>query len=208
MIEDRDDLTSNIASRFDDIFHFSKLNYEHQAIHDILKSNILTNEKLHNSIELLNSTLTKSSNGNSDIKQFIPLISVILGALLGYFFTRFHWAWTEKKKKETESFSKLSTLISELETLSVDYWTKDNNEDDEKNEVYIKSKIRLLTKYIRTINAKQSSIKNELDDFASDIFDLITGDDFESKGRKASKTKAIAISFKCADINATVASHY
>jgi hypothetical protein len=208
MSEDKETFTSDLISKLDNEFYFSKFNYECQAIHDVLTSNILTNENLHKSIELLNSTLVKNSNGNYDIKQFLPIISVILGALLGYFFNRFHWSWTEKKKKETESFSKLSTLISELEELSVDYWIKDNNEDDEKNEVYIKSKIRLLTKYIRRINTQNESIKNDLNEFVSDVFDLITGDDFESKDRKASKTKAIAISYKCADINATVASHY
>jgi hypothetical protein len=202
MIEDKDTVTSALTSKIDNIFSFSRLNNDCHAIHDVL-----ANEKLNNSIELFNSALAAHANSNYGLKSFIPIIAVILGALLGYFFNRFHWSWTEKKKKETESFNKVSTLISELETLSVEYWTKNRNDDDEKNEVYIKSKIRLLEKYIRLINTKDKLIKNELDDFVSDIFDLVTGDDFESKKRKASKTKAISISYKCADINASVSSH-
>jgi hypothetical protein len=122
-------------------------------------------------------------------------------------FNRFHWLWTEKKKKETESFNKLSIIIRELETLAVEYWTKDYSNDDKKNEVYIKSKIRLIQKYIRVINTKEKSIKNELDGFLSDIFDLVTGDEFESKKRKSSKSKAISISYKCADIFAVISNY-
>jgi hypothetical protein len=207
MIEDKDAVIPTFASRLDDVFSFSQLNNDSQAIHDLIKENILANDNLHTSIDLLNSALVSHANSSYGLKSFIPIISVIIGALLGYFFNRSHWSWTEKKKKETESFTKLFTLISELETLSVDYWTKDHNEDDEKNEVYIKSKIRLLTKYTRAINTKDKSIKNEIDNFVSDIFDLVTGGDFESKNRKASKTTAISISYKCADINANVSSY-
>jgi hypothetical protein len=208
MIEDKDAETSALTSKIYDAFSFSRLNNDCQTMHEVIKDNILANEKLHDSIELLNSALSTHANSNYGLKPFIPIISVILGALLGYFFNRFHWSWTEKKKKETDSFTKLSTLINELETLSVEYWTKDRGEDDEKNEVYIKSKIKLLTKYVRFIDTKHELIKKELDNFASDLFDLVTGDDFESKDRKASKKKAINISYRCADMNATVSSHY
>lgn len=208
MIDDKTTVTSYFTSKLYDAFSFSQLNNDCQGVHEVIKENILANEKLHGSIELLNSALSIHANSNYGLKPFIPIISVIMGALLGYFFNRFHWSWTDKKKKETDSFTKLSTLISELETLSVEYWTKDHDENDEKNEVYIKSKIRLLTKYVRFIDTKHELIKKELDDFLSDLFDLVTGDDFESKNRKASKQKAINISYRCADMNATVSSHY
>ncbi|MCO6428078.1 hypothetical protein [Nitrosomonas communis] len=207
MSEDKDTENPAFTSTFDHIFSFSRLNHDCQAIHDVIKENILANEHLHTSIELLNSTLVSQSENNSFIKPFIPIISVIIGVILGFISTRFHWEWTEKEKKKTDSFTKISTLISELETLSVEYWTKDHCEDDEKTEIYIKSKIRLLTKYVKSIDAKQKTIKQELDNFTSDIFDLVTGDEFESKDRRASKNKAISISYRCTDINAAVASH-
>jgi len=207
MIEDNDAVAPAFSSRLDDVLSFSRLNDGCQVIHDIIKEHNIAIDNLHNSIDLLNSALVSHVNSSYELKSFIPIISVTIGALLGYFFNRFHWSWTEKKKKETESFAKLFTLISELETLSVDYWTKDHDEDDEKNEVYIKSKIRLLTKYTRAITTQDKSIKNEIENFVSDIFDLVTGGDFESKNRKASKTTAITISYKCADINANVSSY-
>lgn len=195
------------TSNVDDIFSFSRLNHDCPAIRNIIKDNILANEHLHSSIELLNSTLVSQSNNTSDLKAFLPIISVIIGALIGFFLNQVHWKRTEKEKRKTNSFTKIFTLISELESLSVEYWTKDTCEDDEKTEVYIKSKIRLLTNYVKSVDATQVAIKKELDNFTSDIFDLVTGDEFESKGRKASKSKAISISYRCTDINAAVASY-
>jgi hypothetical protein len=207
MIETKEAETSVLTSKIYDVFSFPQVNNDCQTVHDVIKDNILANEKLHDSIELLNAVLSTHTNISYGLKSFIPIIAVIIGAFLGYFFNRFHWSWIEKKKKETDAFIKLSTLISELETLSVEYWTKDRDEDDVKNEVYIKSKIRLLTKYVRLMDKKHDVIKTELDNFVSDLYDLVTGDDFESKDRKASKQKAMKISYRCTDVNATILSH-
>jgi hypothetical protein len=186
MINNNDDFTHFLTSRFNDECQF-------------------VIENLNTSLWLLNSTFSEQLDNHLSIKLFIPLISAFVGACLGSFlaflFNRLNWRLTEREKQEKESFSKLSILIDELEKLSVEYWIKDYDKDDEKNEVYIKSKHRLLERYIREINTKDESIKKDLENFASNIFDIITGDDFESKKRKSTKSKAISISNKCADIN-------
>lgn len=87
------------------------------------------------------------------------------------------------------------------------YWIEEHNKDDVENEIYIKSKIRLLTKYVKKIDKKQASKEDVLNDFASNLYDLVTGDDFESQNRKASKRKASLISYACADILANISSH-
>lgn len=206
MIKDKGAETSALTSKIYDAFSFSRLNGDCQTMHEIIKDNILANENLHRSIELLNSALSTHTNSNYGLKPFIPIIAAIMGAFLGYYFNRYHWSWTEKKKKEADVFTNLSALISEIEALSVEYWTKDRGEDDEKKEVYIHSKSRLLRKYVRFVDKKHKLIKEDLDSFVSDLFDLVTGDDFESKDRKASKQKAINISYRCADMNATILS--
>lgn len=204
-MDDNTELASSFSSKIDGVFYFLKANGDCQSIHDVINENILANQGLNHSIDLLNSTLTTQSD--SLVKQFLPVISVTIGVVLGFFSNRFHWEYTEKKKKESESFEKLSNLISDIESLSVEYWTKDRDDENAKNEVYIKSKIRLLSKYIRNIKTKDKSIKSELEHFSFDIFDIITGDDFESSQRKASKSKAISISRKCSDINANLLTH-
>lgn len=208
MNEDIDTVTPPFVSNAGDIIFLSRVNHDCQPIHALIKENILTNEYLQNSIDLLNSTLiTYSSNNASDLKAVIPIISVIIGAIIGFILNQYHWKRTEKEKKNANSFTKIFTLISELESLSVGYWIKDTCEDDVKTEVYIKSRIRLLTNYVKSVDAKQVEIKTELEKFISEIFDLVTGDEFESKDRKASKSKATSISYRCTDINARVATH-
>lgn len=209
MSKDIDTVTLPFSSNAEDTIFLSRVNHDCQVIRDLIKENIIVNEHLHRSIELLNSTLiTYSSNNAFDLKAIIPIVSVIIGAFIGFLLNQYHWKRTEKEKKKASSFSKIFNLISELESLSVDYWIKDTSEDDVKTEVYIKSKIRLLTSYVKSVDANQIVLKNELINFTSEIFDLVTGDEFESKARKASKSKATSISYRCADINAVVANHY
>lgn len=207
MSDDKNAVTSILASKLDSMFSTSSYSYDYQKITDVVRENSLINESLHRSIEMVNAVLSTQLESSHGSKVFIPIVSALIGALSAFLFNRFHWTMVERKKKESESLTMLSTLITELETLAVDYWTKDYNKEDQKNEVYIKSRIRLLTKYIRLINKdkkENKDIKNDLEAFESDIFDLTTGDDFESKNRKASKQKAMSISFRCSDIRALI----
>jgi len=55
------------------------------------------------------------------------------------------------------------------------------------------------------LNSKKSeSNRKELKGFSLDIYDLVTGDEFESVSRVASKSKTIKISTKCSDIKAMI----
>lgn len=207
MNEDNDTVIPTVTSKLNDIFSFPELNHDCQAIHNVIKENILVNEGLLDSIKLVNSNLASQLENNSNIEPFIPLIAVVIGALIGFFINRAQWYWVENQKNKKSLFTKILILINELEALSVVYWTTDRCKDDVKNEVYIKSKINLLTKYVRFVDASQKTIKEELENFISDIFDLVTGDEFESNDRKASKGKAIKIAYRCADINASVSTN-
>lgn len=202
MMDNKTELSSSLLKKIDGLFYFFGGNSDCQSVHDVIKANILANQELGHSIDLLNSTFATQSDNL--IKQFLPIISVVLGAILGFYLNRLHWKYTEQNKKEASLFEKLSKLISEIETLSVEYWIKDRDDDDVKSEVYIKSKILLLSNYIRNIKMTDKSIKSYLEKFSLEIFDVITGGEFESSQRKASKSKAISISRKCTDINASL----
>lgn len=165
-----------------DVFTFGKISDDCQSIHDVIKEDILTNEGLQDAIVLLNENLI--NNSDNIIKLILPVVSVVIGVILGFLSNRIHWKLTEKDKKQRESLEKLSELIDDIEEISVEYWTKDNNDNDNKNEVYIKSKLRFIEKFVR-IKIKDSKLKTELNDFVSDIYDLATGDDFESKKKES-----------------------
>lgn len=133
------------------------------------------------------------------MSEFISaIISATVGAFSASAFNYFHWKMVEKKHKESEYLAILSKVIAELEDLSLEYWIKDANDEDSKNEAYLKSKLWFLQKYTRLKKDK------ELNDFVSEMYDLITGGDFETKNRKASNAKAIKISKKFSDIKVYV----
>lgn len=211
MTENKEILTSFFASKLDNINLLSSCNYDLKAITDTVSSNSLLNENINRSIETLNKILSSQLESSNGFHLPIPIIAAIIGAFSAYSFNYFHWKMVEKKKKNSELLLMLSTLITELETLAVNYWSRDQNKEDRKDEVYIKSRIRLLTKYKKQINKNKNSNKDIIDDlesFGSDIFDLTTGDDFEMNNRKASKQKAINISYRCSDIRAIISCHY
>ncbi|OQW68673.1 MAG: hypothetical protein BVN34_08290 [Proteobacteria bacterium ST_bin12] len=171
---------------------------------DVINENIIINTSLKGSLDVLNSSLIQYQNSVNWFTPYIPIIAVLSGSVAAYCFTRFHWAYSEKMKKQAEKFNKIASLISEIEKIAVEYWTKDHNPEDVKNEVYIKSKFRLLLKYLKVIDKNHALIKTELDEFASVLFDTTTGDDFESPSRVAAKNKATNISFLCSEMNGTL----
>jgi hypothetical protein len=93
-----------------------------------------------------------------------------------------------------------------LDQVSVDYWLRNYDENiDPGVEIKIKSLHRLVTSYTSSFNGscpKESKLASDLTDFSARIFDVITGDDFESRLRVLSKPKAGAISRQCSQIRA------
>jgi len=162
----------------------------------------------------LNSLIENSSGINSSQVIFAMFIAFI-GALSAYLFNFFHWKMVEKKGKISKIAIGLSDLIHDLEEVSVSYWVCDYKEEKQQEihvaEISIKSKRHLISKYIRIISTelntiKTASVKQHLEEFNLDIFDLVTGDGFESKTRVASKQKAMEIAKRCSDVKAMISS--
>ncbi|WP_036301757.1 hypothetical protein [Methylotenera sp. L2L1] len=213
---------SDLSSDIYEFFYFMPTSNGCQVLADTIKENLLVNEKLRDSIELLNLSLVQYQNSIKWFTPYVPIFAVLLGSFAAYSFTRYHWAHAEKKKKEAESFNKISNLISEIEEIAVEYWTKDHSQEDIKNEVKLKSKFKLLTRYVKyveekrepklmqlsrylkIVNVKQGSIKKELEQFNSKLYDLTTGDEFESIHREAAKSTASRVSFLCAEMKGTL----
>jgi hypothetical protein len=145
---------------------------------------------------------------------FAAFVAVI-GAFSAYLFNFFHWKMIERKRRLSLISGALTSIVEDLESMAVLYWVKDYKEEDKEEicatEVVLKSKIFLINHLIRVVlpsldtNRHYSTI-GSLKDFQAKIFDLVTGDDFESRNRKASKVKAMRISRHCSDIRAKIAS--
>jgi hypothetical protein len=143
------------------------------------------------------------------------LLVVVVGALSAYLLNLFHWRMVERRSKVARLARTLSTLIHELQSESVNYWAQEyRNENDHKmrcSEISIKSNLRLISRYVGLFVSEldkkdRDSYGGNLEDFKCDIFDLVTGDLFESKTRMRSSDKAMKIANKCSDARAIMSS--
>lgn len=153
--------------------------------------------------------------GGISFNDFVSAVFVtVIGASSAYFFNYLHWKTVKKNTSITNLSKELGTLIKQLEDESVAYWVKDYDEKSScefhSTEISIKTKIHVINSIISTFT-QELSMKNhetqvkKLSDFRDELFDLVTGDDFETKRRKASKTKAHKISTSCSNIRITIA---
>ena len=141
------------------------------------------------------------------------LFVVFVGALSAYLFNYFHWKMISKKNKLSGLCTAFTSLINELERVSVLYWLTPYQRASQREahtlEIQIKSNRQLTSRYIKSISLQLSGkqydpVKKELKNFDQEMFDLITGDGFESQSREISKSKATQISKRCVSIKAAV----
>ncbi len=160
-------------------------------------------------------SLQMAPDGTFEEKLCLGIIVTLVGAFSAYLFNMFHWRMVHKTQQESLVYTALLELIKEIEEIAVDYWlrsySKGKKADINGDEVRIKSRLRLMSRYVKEISSMSKSRRLEsrrekVSEVAVDIFELITGDDFESASRKASRIKATQISYKCADIKATILS--
>lgn len=145
------------------------------------------------------------------------LASGFFGALAAYLFNLFHWRTTEKIRKIEQLCTNISRITDKLEEETIRYWlTPPPNNDIEKAltkqlEISIKSLIRTqvsLTEKLSEISSqknKRDALKKskELNDR---LYEIATGEEFESKSRKAKPGKCNIISRTCAEIRANLTS--
>lgn len=97
-------------------------------------------------------------------------------------------------------------MVNELRSDAISYWLKGYSKKSAKSlleeEMRIKASLNIINSTI-TIYVQQESrwkrkdIEAQLRVFHDELFDIITGDDFESQARKQDKAKVSAISTKC-----------
>ena len=157
----------------------------------------------------LSATLTSTLGSPQSEKYIFGITIAISGALSAYLFNLLHWKIVEKKRKVSQISGELNTLIERLESMAVKYWIQDySNQNKEENntiEITLKSKLRLIYHVIKAsypLLSTQKHKSNGLDiiNFHSEIFELVTAGEFESTNRKASKARAMKISYRCSDI--------
>lgn len=145
-------------------------------------------------------------NFSSDMAIAVTIIGALSAGLTAFIFNLIHERISQRSIRLTRLASLLDQLVLELETLSTKYWSTDYEvataSDSFISETKIKSLLRYINANIKILSGYRcrhikDDEKEKLADFCLEIFDLVTGDGFESCTRKASREKVARISLKC-----------
>ncbi|ELC6413592.1 hypothetical protein [Enterobacter hormaechei] len=134
------------------------------------------------------------------------LISTVCAATAAFIYNKIHWHSVVKRETKTKLLESISDVVNELRTDAISYWLKGYSKKSAKSlleeEMRIKASLNIInstiTIYVSQISLlKRKGIEGKLRAFHNELYDIITGDDFETQGRKQDKGKVSAISTKC-----------
>jgi hypothetical protein len=145
------------------------------------------------------------------------LFLVVTASLSAFVFNYFHWKLQEKSKSIFSTASALKEYLELLEQKSILYWANDYKAGcsilllQEKRilEIEITSSLKLVRTLTRQLNSivigrvyKSEIVK--LSNFSSNIYDLVTGDEFEEETIPSNFRKCSKISIQTNEIKAIV----
>ncbi|HBM3155533.1 hypothetical protein [Klebsiella quasipneumoniae] len=154
-----------------------------------------------------------NNSGSSTLSDGVIL--ALTGALSAFAFNLIQKLLDARSVRLTKSGDAMLLLIKEFEEITVRYWVRghDSSKNDAESNIYdqinIKAMLMTLDKNVNLM-LENLPFKNKshniqkLSAFSSDVYDLASGDDFESAIRPPNKGKAFAISKKCSEAKAII----
>ena len=156
---------------------------------------------------------TAYSWGSYSLAMGLNLLPVLAGAGAAYFFTHKHWGQVSSRDAVAKKALALCVLIDEIEEISLPYWVAGSAVDESRTqtiaEIKIKSKVPLSVKLISefleepALSADGPAITS-LALFSDVIYELVTGGDFEGRGRLENPRKAMRIAKLCSKTKASI----
>ena len=168
---------------------------------------------LQESINALSASILKASGSGFVDALFVAIAGGLAGAIAAVVFSHLHWKTVNKRESLSLLATSLQDIVLELETVSIKYWLVDAKEqipsENQTSEIRIKSCMKLVTRYARILSSfqlkgEQAKLVTQVVDFQDNIYDIATGDEFESSARVASPEKATKISYKCSALRASL----
>ncbi|WP_422527061.1 hypothetical protein [Serratia fonticola] len=154
-----------------------------------------------------------NNSGSSTLSDGVIL--ALAGAFSAFAFNLFQKLLDAKSVRLTKSGDAMLLLINEFEEITVRYWVRghDSSTADMESNTYDQINIKaMLMTLDKNVNLMLENLpfknkvynKQKLSAFSSDVYDLASGDDFESEIRPPNKGKAFAISKKCSEAKAII----
>ncbi|WP_296128086.1 hypothetical protein [Pseudomonas sp. Ga0074129] len=122
------------------------------------------------------------------------------GALAAYLFNLLHWNQTEKRRKTEIICSNILSITDKIEDQAITYWLSVDNSrspENKKIEISIKSLFRTQAKLIQQTSNNpniDTQRKEKIKTTHDMLFEIATGDYFESRAKEASPSKCYKIS--------------
>lgn len=140
--------------------------------------------------------------------MWIKILEIIftgaIGAFSAYLFNLFHWKRVEKIRLQEQKISSILKILEQVRVTAIKYWSSSYT-DDEATKIQDEALIKILLLFQNRqlldfcSNYQDSMMTSELHlilGFSSEIFDLITGEDFESKSKPIDHMKCKSIASK------------
>lgn len=136
----------------------------------------------------------------------IPIITGIVVSSAAFLYNKWHWCSVKNREIKIKTADALIEIVTDLDEVAVDYWmrnySKKLSRDNTKAEIKMKSQLGLVNTLIPSLvkyapYRKRRETEISFRKFHDELFDLITGDDFETSSRKSNPSKASQISNKC-----------
>lgn len=163
--------------------------------------------------------LTAVSQTSINLPYFLTFVlnvfPVLLGALAGYWLSNKQWKKAESKKDLVGSVRELDFLLKEIEEKAVEFWCRGSNVNVVEDSIVhstLASNIAMSDQLVEHLLSNEvlkldTSVVSKLTIYKDDIYELATGEEFESISRKVDKVRATKISKRCVEIRAKLAKY-
>lgn len=159
-----------------------------------------------NSLQSINNSLSDSLvssadkvvgaiNNSSNLEGLI--IVGLISAFSAFLFNLIHWVIVDSRAKKQKKIDVVNDLFERISTNSCSYWLRDYQPEDEVLSILIKTDIKILGREIKVLG--NNSTINNLVDLMGEIFDVATGEDFESVNKKKNRSIAATVASKSAE---------
>ena len=153
-------------------------------------------DKIVDAIESLTNA-TQYSPNTYLLAMVLNIVPVILGGLLAYYFTDKHWKNIASREAVTKKAVEICSLIDELQDDAIRYSLSDSSTTTEQElftlELRVKSQTPLLSNLAKEFQnncPEDHPTRTALETLYLDLYELATGEDFESRPKIMNKLKA------------------
>lgn len=162
------------------------------SVDDSLQSmNSSLSDSLVSSADKVVDAINNSSNLEGLI--FVGLIS----AFSAFLFNLIHWWIVDSRAKKQKKIDVVNNLFERISANSCSYWLRDYQTEDEVLSILIKTDIKILGREIKVLG--NNSTIEKLVVLMGEIYDVATGEDFESMNKKKNRSIAATVASKSAE---------